>query len=535
MKNEMQNLSDNSGKDEKDKKYDIFISYRHLSSDSKIHSASLARSIAQAFQLEGFKVFFYCNNTKDAFDIIENVKSRYFIILVTQYSIDTVENYHYKAVEEKESTNVGKEGDGYNYAKELYLIDKGIASGKIDKGDVFLFNIDKCFERRRDIPKAFSEYGYKYLGSYEPQRTEVINFPTDEDFSIDKLINPDPDKENKTKIKKSPRFSYQRYKESYEINQRSYDSFRRTCRFVLILLSCLLLGTLAALLIQHNELSRFRRESIVFAGGGTVQRYIDSVYRDSGVNIKHYKWSPGSKYIHLPSTTAWQLLWDDINEGSPRQYCPIVLSAGRIDTKGVDIEKFKRTRRIAEYQIDSIPLMVQIFDGLNRKGLITLDSLKEKLKGTSKYEIWTTTKESGTYLEYKALLDDSVFNIENIVNCQSGGWKCFNTNGPIGDPDPNKKQIYLANKHYYNINNGKDMSEYLIISDTMTRKIKTEKLYVYTIAFKKENGESSELELLPAAEKFLYSIGCNTAEKRTTNNYDKTDPTGAIVRWNKRK
>ncbi len=515
--------------------YDIFVSYRHLSSDSKIHSASLARSITQAFQLEGFKVFFYCNNTKDAFEIIENTKSRYYIILVTQYSIDTVKNYHYKTIEEKESINESKEGDGYNFAKELYLIDKGIASNKIDKRNVFLFNIDKCFERRRDIPETFSDCGYKLLGSQKPQRTEVINFPTDEDFSIDKLINPDPDKDGEIKIEKSPRYSYERCKELYETIKKSYDSSRRTYRFVLILMSCVLLGTLAALLVQHNELSRFKRESIIFAGGGTVQRYIDSVYQDSGVNIKHYKLNPGSKYIHLPSTAAWQLLWDDVNEGEPRQYCPIVLSTSKIKAEGANIEEFeKNNRKIVEYPIDSIPLKVQVFDNKKNNGRITIDSLKKILNDTINYEIWTTTKESGTYLEYKELLNDtnsiSMFDLDALVEKQSGGRKYFNPKKLIGNSNENKTKILLANEHYY-YELKKSASNFTIISDTISQKQKIN-LYVYTVGYAKTNSDGTstdELVIRPEAIRFLNSIGCDTDDREaiTSNKI--------IVTMNKRK
>ena len=534
MKNETQNQS-KSGKGPEMTKYDydVFVSYRHLSEDSETHSIPLARSITQAFQLEGFKVFFYCNNTEDAFRVIQENKSRYYIILITKDSIETIKKYPYLTIEEIESRGRNENGDGYNFAKEVYLIDKGIEAGEISKKNVLLFNMDKVFKKKRDIKTTLLQHGFKFVGSQDYPWTEVIDFPTDERFTISKMINPDSDKGGEVKIKKSPRFSYERYK--------------RITKSLLIISSCLFF-VLAVFLGVNRQLSKkydnvlrktdsiqneIENNCIVFAGGGTAQRYIDSVFRDS-ISIKNY--NIGSKYIHLPSTTAYQLLWDDVNEDSTRQYCPVVLSAGKIDTKGVDIEKFKITRRIAEYQIDSIPLMVQIFDGrAPTKGVITINSLEKMLKDTL-YEIWTTSKESGTYLEYKSLLN-KYFNLDSIVDCRPGGWKRFNLDGPIGSHDYQKKQIYLANKYYYNIVSAKEMSEFLIISDTITQIIKTEKLYVYTIALLKgkNGGNSSELELLPAAKKFLYRIGCNTAKTRTTSDFDRPDSTGGIIiPWPKR-
>lgn len=510
MEKKTQNQSNNNKKDEwpSEKIFDVFISYRRASSKkaSQRHSTSLARAIALELKLEGFTAYFDCWSNKN--DYLENIKkSKYFFVLLTSYSW------------EKDKEEDDKERSGFE--KEIAEIEKGIEDGNIDKDNVWWIEVDKSASNKKLIDEKFKDLKRKY---------HIDNISTIKESLIKDFID-EPKNKDRRIIRKTPRYSYERYKELCEKYKGLYDSSRRSFRRVLITALCTLfivITILAVELIKKKAIIRqYDKQCIIFAGGGTVQQYIDSIY---GVDVKQYKSNPGSKYIHLPSTAAYQLLWDDVNEESTRQYCPVVLSASKIDTKGANIEEFKKNnRKIVEYPIDSIPLKVQVFDNLNNNGRIAIDSLKELLKDTINYEIWTTAKESGTYLEYKELLKDSI-DLDNLVEKQVGGRKYFNPKKLIGSSNNNKMKILLANKYYYYELN-KSASNFTIISDTITQKIN---LYVYTVGYAKTNSDGTStdvLVILPEAEQFLKSIECDTDDlNAVTSARD-----GIIVTMNKRK
>lgn len=519
MKNETQNQSKrDKGPKTTNYDYDVFVSYRHLSEDSETHSIPLARSITQAFQLEGFKVFFYCNNTEDAFRVIQENKSRYYIILVTKDSIETIKNYPYLTIEEIESSGRIENGDGYNFAKEVYLIDKGIEAGEISKKNVLLFNVDKVFKKKRDIKTTLLEFGFRFVGSQDYPWTEVIDFPTDERFTIYKMINPDPDKGGEVKIKKSPRFSYERVK---RIMQR-----------VLIPALCLLFIAFVALLgvNQHNivkqnnetenqnseiskqrteidSLSRikeqYEKECLVFAGGGTVQKYL-ALYKD--IDVNNYTDYP-SKYIHLPSAEAWSLLWDEITEAeNGRQYWPIVLSAEKL-TDSLHIAQLPSGITIVEYKVGEIPLTVQIKGDFEEKS-ICLKELK-KLLDNSSYAVHTTSYHSGTYNAYhRALLSCGNYDLDK----KKKGVFTLSYYDTSAQEKP--KHILLGNKLYnYQNKDGNPLIPLIpVVYDTQTPKAVTLPLYVYTVAEKKVKGESNVRELCTQVKDFLYRIGCDTTQ-----------------------
>ncbi len=504
MKKETQNQS-KCGKGPKmtNYEYDVFVSYRHLSEDSETHSIPLARSITQAFQLEGFKVFFYCNNTEDAFKVIQENKSRYYIILVTKDSIETINKYPYLTIEETESGLGDENGDGYNFAKEVYLIDKGIEAGEICKKNVLLLNVDKVFKKKRDIKTALLQHGFRFVGSQDYPWTEVIDFPTDERFSIYKMINPDSDKGGEVKIKKSPRYSYERVK--------------RIMRWVLIPVLCVLFIAFVALLgaiVKQQDLSRiieqYGKGCIVFAGGGTVQKYLANYKKIDVNNYKHYP----SKYIHLPSAEAWSLLWDEITEdGNRRQYWPIVLSAEKLDDS-LHVALLKSST-IVEYQVGEIPLMVQIKGDFKGKS-ICLEELRELLDDPS-YAVHTTSDHSGTYNAYHQVLLNCNYDLDSLNSLKKKGRNVFTLSFYDTGAQGKSKHILLGNE-LYNYQNEKGIPSIPltpVVYDAQTQDTVTIPLYVYTVAVKTVPGESNNRELCPQVKEFLYRIGCDTTQKIT--------------------
>ena len=524
MKNEPQNQSkSDKGPKTTNCDYDVFVSYRHLSEDSETHSIPLARSITQAFQLEGFRVFFYCNNTEDAFRVIQENKSRYYIILVTKDSIETIKKYPYLTIKEIESSGRIENGDGYNFAKEVYLIDKGIEAGEISKKNVLLFNVDKVFKKKRDIKTTLLELGFRFVGSQDYPWTEVIDFPTDERFTIYKMINPDSDKGGEVKIKKSPRFSYERVK--------------RIMQWVLIPALCMLFIAFVALLgvnqhtivkqnneteKQNSEISKQRteidslsriieqygKECIVFAGGGTVQKYL-VLYK--GIDVNNYTRYP-SKYIHLPSAEAWSLLWDEITEAeNGRQYWPIVLSAEKL-TDSLHIAQLSDAIAIVEYKVGEIPLMVQIdVDDVIEEKSICLKELKKLLDNPS-YAVHTTSYHSGTYNAYhRALLSCCNYDLDKKKK------GVFTLSYYDTGAQEKPKHILLGNK-LYNFQNedGIPLIPLIpVVYDTQNQKAVTIPLYVYTVAVRKGIENSNDRKLCSQVKDFLYRIGCDTTKKIT--------------------
>lgn len=614
MEKKTQKQPKDNGEEIKREQFDVFISYRGIdtikikkdsnnSNDSEktypIHSTSLARSIYLELLTEGFNAFYDgLDIAGEIFDIIRENRSRYYIILIANYSIKTIEKYHYDKVKETENSGKGneeaKKGYGYNFAKELFLINNGIKNNEIDKKKVFLFRIGNCLDNENEVLSTLSDYGYT---SFVSQNVEVISFPSNQGLSIKQLI--DPNEKGKIRIEKANKFSYQKCKRISKIALNLvWPITIALCSFAVVLgflghnfnkldkdYSALnndfnkrlnegitsrcgdSLNKLNDSLDRLNDkLARYENEFIVFAGGGTVQQYLQ---KRNGIDVNNY---PFSKYVHIPSTIAWHLLWDDVYENEKRQYCPVVLSTGRIDTTGANIFEFteKRRRRIATYELDPVPLKVQIVNNNTTKNTgrenspITLDSLKQLLikakeNNYAEYEIWTTSIESGTYLEYKKLLNDTLmvnlesirntilkdakeiifakantkttdsvyrdfeerlkdhlkpmFNLDDIVNNQPGGRKDYSPEIFTKSPD-NKLQIILANEQYYY---QRDDSVRLPISNHAVvsgRERCTIPLYIYTIAKVKDN---NELELLPEAKEFLERIGCNTEAQRTPN------------------
>lgn len=538
MKNNTQDLSKdnniNSGdkkqlncndKSAKRKEFDVFISYRHLDTkdpkknpDHK-HTTSLAWSIYQALKSKGFNVFFDCAyNLEDTIPTID--KCRYFIILITQDSIDAIKTYSFEKIKTMLENN--ERGDGFNYVRELYEIENRINQEPIDeketiaidKKNVFLLNIDdrRTYTDISDIPTDISGI---LKGQHYNKLGEIIwtPFETDQRFkaSIDGLIKPNNGSGNR--IRKKVQF----FNKELPWLRFSFKSCKA--------LSWIGLAFLILSMFLGYRLYQYLGTPIIFAGGGTVRQYINSIYH---IDVNHYK--RNAQYIHLPSTTAWQLLWDDVNEDDPRKLCPIVLSATEIDTNNANTSELRsKGKRIAAYLVGSTPLKVQVFNH-HVSEMETKPITPERLRKLLEEEnttIWTTTKESGTYLEYKKLLDSiGGFDLDDIVNQQKDGRHDFDLVKYIDFSNNTQQHIFLANDNYYYQQDNPDDSfdSFSIVkynSDTATIP-----LYVYTIAT--ENKNKGKVELLPQAKEFLKKIECDTEKSKGIKD-------SIIATWPKRK
>lgn len=560
MENEAQNQQSNNEKKEEwpsEKTYDVFISYRRASSteDDQRHSTSLARSIALELVSEGFTVYFDCwDGDKEYLKNIE--KSKYFFILLTSYSWE-------------------KEG-GESFKQEIDKIEKGIEEGRISKSNVWWIDIDKSASKVANIVSKEIEKAKKELKEAQEKLKEakaseeevkkaeeklkkiqedsrysayiefkklldkyIINDISTKKDSLIKDFIDEPKNGNGKVIRKDNRLSFKALKTSYENDHKKLEAIhestkrlKRTYMYVRTILFCLLLGAIIALIVMLIQNEQYRKDCIIFAGGGTVREYLKSSEKYNKIDVSNYSKKINSKYIHIPSTSAWDLLWDDLNDNQTRLYCPIILSTGKINTGSTNLKKYEdKDKRIAEYKLDSIPLMVQVYDANNDiskedslKGTISLKALKALMikakKNDNKYVIWTTTEKSGTYLEYKALLNDtSIFlDLDSIVNHQDEKRCDFSYGSPIREEK--KTTIILANNRYFykTEENFKQPTELILVSNENEQL--TIPLYVYTIAEKTKSKEYKKdvLKLLPEAAQFLDIIGCDTINKEFIKN-----------------
>ena len=464
-------------------KNDIFISYRHLSKEDHDyrHSTSLARSLAQEFERKGYSVYFDCwDDPNKCFEVLKN--SDYFIILVTKYSFDTNEK-----------------GGGF-FKKELQRIKEITDKTENKKNNVFLLEVDNAYQNKNsDLMYALQKFAKTDLTG------TIEQLLTDRKFSIDQLIKK-PEHKGEKRIGKPSKLS----------TEKRFKRYRLAFFFTFFVLSIVsvLLGTNNEKVKEQGSIIREKdsiikqyknKDFIVFAGGRTVQQYIAQKYH---VNVDQYN-EPNAIYFHQPSTTATQFLWDDVNEDDPRKLCPIVLSATEIDTNNANTNELKsKGRRIAAYLVDNTPLKVQVFNHHGSKietKPITTEKLR-KLLMEENTTIWTTTKGSGTYLEYKKLLDiKGVFNLDDIVNNQKDGRHDFDLVKHIDFSNKTQQHIFLANDNYYYQKDNPDDSCSIVTHNSATATIP---LYVYTIAT--VNSTKQIVELLPRAKEFLNKIGCDT-------------------------
>ncbi len=537
MENKTQNKQ-NKGGDERQEspKYHFFISYRHLPSNDPKDSPSTARSIAQALEIERFKVFFDCSKITRRGKEFEFIKdSKCILVLITKDSLETVKEHSFENVDKNKSGH-----NGYNFAKELHEIEERLKSNNIKSEDVFLLNINNQCETL-DILNTFKSQGYEQLSE-----TEVIPFLNGNIFDcmIKYLIyrfNRDEETSYYESIKE-----YKAKSEEYKAKSEKYKTkyvFAIVAAAIAIAIAIVFgffnaFGNKESTTISElnnkissqnftidslrDSLSKYENEFIIFAGGGTVQQYLQKTaneYRDS-IDINDY---PFSKYVHMPSSIAWHLLFDDVNDGDHSYYCPIILSAGEIDTTGDNIKNFTKenSRRIAAYLLDTVPLIVQFYNKGNNNTKtdtmkITLNELKDSLNKANKYrneyEIWTTTEKSGTYLEYKKLLDDTLgFNLDDIVNNQPGKKRHdFNPNYLT----VNNKAIVLANRLYFHEKRKPTSVAIVCDKEGNTKNIP---LYVYAVAKTKEGHSTCEIKR-SEAKKFLQIIGWDTSQQLYLSN-----------------
>ena len=421
--------------------FDVFISYRDIESK---HSSSLARDIAQEFKERGYKVYFdawYDIKWKDAIPVSDN-----YVVLLTDYSFEvknekSEEGKHFReevtAILDrlKNRTKENPEWKG----NALWLdVDLGYSS--------YLQKMEEKKEKKSDLDKRI-ENEVKYVPFMTHNKKNLINENLGE----------------KNFFKKFP------------LIKRS--TWVRLGKWSLLLA--------IALVCCGVRLAQYSRPGILFAGGGSPAHYL---LAKMGVDVKNY--ALNSRYIHLPSSRSYDLLWDAIHEDESAAYFPVVLSTGEIDISKVNdstISRFKNnSMRILEYKLGEVPLLVQLRNHNYSKKTITKEELATLLSNPA-VKCYTTSSGSGTLREYTKILSDSF-----ALNDSNSVFDPKYYYGYIDSP-----QIYLANEEYA-IEDTSVISLKIMNSANDTAKVG---LFLYTIG--KWDSAAQKYKLDPPVKKFI--------------------------------
>lgn len=472
--------------------FDVFISYRD---DESKHSTSLARTVSQAYKENGYKVFFdkwYQDiDWEEAIDNSDN-----YVILLTDYSfIDkNRENEDRTTFQKKKIDRFASEDELSTYLNgilppkgdfetEFKKICEKIREKQIGKEQVRCLNVDNSIPLKDDEIKS-----------------EILFFIKN-NFELYPL-------ETKDKIKEK---EYLHHVPEFGRVLVRHSTWARLGKWMVV--ASLLLAT--ALVWCGVRLAQYSGPGILFAGGGSAKNYIAN---KMGVDVNDY--GPNSIYVHMPSTAAYDLLWDYINDSS--SYYPIVLSAGEMDISKVDKNRFEnRGKKILQYRLGEVALLVQLrnYEGTKYKkgdSIITVDDLSMLLSDTTINKIcYTTTKGSGTYACYDAILP---------LGLRDSNYTVFTPE----DYDVGEKttlHIYLANESYAIKEKKDDHVLSLKIIDSIGGPTKMLGLFLYAVG--EHNTQGTKYMPSAPVKKFFKKLKLDINEDLYYN-----DKEGMIIKLN---
>ena len=446
---QMVNAQESAKKDSTRKtKHDIFISYR-CKVDNRPIGRHLARSVKQALESEGYSVYLDVEDSSSKQKHLEELeRSRIILVLLTDYSFAK---------------------GGENFREEIQKALHLIETKQINPDNVKWIRLDGFTD---DPDPLFQQVKSQY---------HFIDMPTGTGFTANLA--------NAIGIK----------------SHRTLETYKRTCRILAAVAAVIFMALAVAVLFgrkynnelkqYNNELKQYKEPCIVFAGGGTVKNYL----KDScNYDVSNQK---PNLFIHMPSKSAWTLIWDDLNTGSNRLFFPVVLSATQIsDTIINSIPKdFWDKYRLIEFPVGEIPLMVQQIPADTSKTIITIQELNKYI-GNSSYTVYTTSPTSGTYLTYakKGV---------NISKCTL----TYNESHFEGKWNPENIQIFLANTEFYYLREKEPTQHLMTLVDTDSTPIMMP-LYIYTLA----SFDSDSYKIAVNVQNVLDELGAATVDTAIT-------------------
>ena len=251
----------------------------------------------------------------------------------------------------------------------------------------------------------------------------------------------------------------------------------KLCKWTVLSLLPLLL--VALLLLGYFALNAVEREPLViFAGGGSVKNYIDSVK-----NVKIDKETfPNSVYINLPSGYVPTLLKEEIERFKKEIYdnhsfLYICLSAEKIDS----IENKNANARVFEDSIGVDSLVVYFYmtaNDIKNNGAISVSEL-DSILNLNKDTVYATSRKSGTYNAYFNAFKKNPVSAKDTSLINNA--KLFFEEDSIP-----KKGIILSSQYYPPKRLDRKNYKCVYIKKGEKDSILTKPLYVYFVAYEKD-------------------------------------------------
>lgn len=496
------------------KKYDVFISCRSNDYD-------IASKLYHFLKGKGVRVFFSEKTLPELGDsdyqdvIFENLNNSDNLIVVCS-------NADYLKKPKSQNDNLAS---GWVYKEWSKFIKLKLDKIKPNANIVTLYTSSVIFDNlpdqlRDNECRPYEKYEEFILNYVKKKKTEEPNPAIVPDPVLDPATAPAP-------VPKEP-----------SLIERLINSIKRifTKRLLTPLLAVLLGLLLGSSLFfcernqdKSNEAvlstdSLKTKNTLIYAGGGSVVAFLDSFYSqsakncfksipDTSKNIFSTNQYPNSMYLHMPSGTAMTLLVEEAIMPKSTKYqdfYPICLSAMKADvsmfTKTCNSEQILKKGVIVGYYLgeDSMVVYVNNMKELNSIGIsasaneITVSQLRNLLSQTNKtYKIFTTSNESGTYYAYNSELkkekssDDKIVDLDSISDTDK---KLFSSQSEQQYFAPSgESYIILGSELYYPT----ELNALITTIDKSVRPLSlvddshkkcTHPLYLYFMAYE-ENGD----------------------------------------------
>ena len=362
--------------------YDIYISYQQ---GRRHENVPIVKNVADHLEKEGYTVFFDINE-KERINNDENLtilKNAQIVLVFLDGNIEEI-----------------KPDEGFY--KELKILGQRVAEGF--KGvRIYRYNLYERSQLQELIKRISDAETHEALAwldrtmyGYDKERVD------DSLQNVTKMVD---------SMMGAPNY----------VQWKAWEKSRR----MLYIAIALLLMVLTGMVIYGVEQGKKNRDTgkatagelkkpiILFEGGVTTKNFIDDI-ADSLISL-----FPNSLYIHHSSKIAWWMLLEDVmGDNQSRTHYFVVLSSMKITSFqdllndiGIDSEEFVKYRKIIEYKVGEVPMVVQLwprkeFKELERTDTISIEELKQLLTHED-ISVYTTTNQSGTTDKYRKMLGNS--------------------------------------------------------------------------------------------------------------------------------
>jgi hypothetical protein len=488
-------------------KYDVFISCRHF-------DYGIAEEVSAFLKEKGLKVFFSNKSIdQEGRSLYEKVIANAIRDSANMIVICSNANY-VKFDEDQEGADQGSRWVYYEWSTfHRMILDKEKPIGA-DIVTIYTPEVNK-----KDLPHRLRN---RQCIPYSEYKDRILRYVDD---NIRAQSNPN------TEVEPEP-MGYTQMTD----DDRKPSVWKRLWLPLLTALLALLLGAGLYCLGYHHSKpsivlapadSTSNTKMLVLAGGGSVVSFLDQEYlpkkyqeEDTLKNFFERNKYPDAIYLHMPSRVALTLLAEEAMMPYSRanqRFYPVCLSAEKADTSmfttNCNAEQIINTAgHIVQFYLGAEPLAVYVHQDVlkyhanisPKAKKITVSQLIGLLKVDSCYNIFGTSKGSGTYDAYEKALVEKTFSLDSI----KGVLKNFTSQSDreylqnLDGGKDSKPFVIMGGKYYRpqnNFNRWLESHEVLqfILEDDSHHTI-TRPLYLYFMAYRPENGIVKDQFFIPA-------------------------------------